>query len=60
MVTTSSQLCSKGTTKCVFSKKSPRPCYRGHHFEDEAEALEIANDTEYGLGAGAVDTDGKT
>jgi aldehyde dehydrogenase len=42
--TTSSRPCSRGTTRCAF--------------KTDEEALEIANDTLYGLGAGIWSRDG--
>jgi aldehyde dehydrogenase len=43
---------SKGITKCVFSRRNFGPVLAVTTFKTTEEAIAIANDTMYGLGAG--------
>ena len=57
--TTSSRPCFKGDNDMrVFQEEIFGPVLAVTTFKDEAEALEIANDTMYGLGAGVWTRDG--
>ena len=57
--TTTSPPCSRAATTCaVFQEEIFGPVLAVTTFRDEAEAVRIANDTLYGLGAGVWTRDG--